>query len=141
MEDENKNKYNIKQIIALIIIGICAIIAMLFSNNEDISNNVFNDTEKDIISYSLDDIPEYEGEPYIYLNNNIPDFDEEDLTYECFEQYSDLDEHGRCGVAFANLGKDTMPKDDEKRTNITDIYPTGWQEDEYAIVSGKKIFK
>lgn len=47
------------------------------------------------------------------INNNIPDFSEEDYTTECFEIYSELDSLGRCGVAYANICKEIMPQDGE----------------------------
>ena len=33
----------------------------------------------------------------------------DDLTTQAFEEYSPLDSFGRCGVAYANIGEDTMP--------------------------------
>ena len=56
-------------------------------------------------SFSLEQIPEYFGEPYVVLQDNQPDFGLEDLTLEPFEIYSELDALGRCGVAYANNGK------------------------------------
>ena len=47
----------------------------------------------------LDSIPEYSGKPYVVINDNQPFFTDADLTEEPFENYSDLDELGRCGVA------------------------------------------
>ena len=50
------------------------------------------------------DIPAYNGMPYIQLENNMPDFsDEEKTNTEAFEIYSDLDSLGRCGQAYANI--------------------------------------
>ena len=48
---------------------------------------------------TLDAIPEYAGEPYVAVNNNIPFFTEADLTADAFERYSALDRLGRCGRA------------------------------------------
>lgn len=53
--------------------------------------------------------PQYTGEPYVEMNSNIPYFSEEEKTIQSFEKYSDLDSLGRCGVAYANASKDTMP--------------------------------
>ena len=52
-------------------------------------------------SYTLDDLPDYSGEPYVILNENQPDFPESDFTSNSFETYSPLDELGRCGTAYA----------------------------------------
>lgn len=50
----------------------------------------------DQASYTLSDVPEYSGEPYVTLNENQPDFSEEDLTETSFEAYSEQDALGRC---------------------------------------------
>ena len=74
-------------------------------------------------------IPKYSGKAYAVINNNIPFFAEEDYTTESFETYSELDFLGRCGVAYANVGRDLMPT--EKRGDIGSIKPTGWQQAKY----------
>ena len=90
------------------------------------------------VSYSLENIPPYSGEGYVYLNNNIPTFTDEEKTLESFEYYSPLDSLGRCGVAFANVSKDTMPT--EERGSIGSIEPSGWHTVKYDIVSGKYLY-
>ena len=86
----------------------------------------------------LDDIPAYSGEPYIAIHGNIPDFPAEDYRTESFESYSGLDELGRCGVAYANIGTDIMPT--EERGNIGQVKPSGWQLVKYDIVDGKYLY-
>ena len=81
----------------------------------------------------ISDIPEYEGDPYIKINDNIPFFTEEEKkNKESFESYSDLDSLGRCGIAYANLSKDLMPSED--RGEIGDIKPSGWHTVKYPEV-------
>lgn len=87
---------------------------------------------------SISDIPEYQGEPYVVLNENMPMFEEADMTQTSFEQYSELDSLGRCGVAFANVGVDLMPT--ESRGSISQIKPTGWQSVQYENVDGKYLY-
>ena len=89
-------------------------------------------------SYASQNVPTYEGELYTLLNNNIPEFTAEDYTTNSFENYSDLDYLGRCGVAFANISKELMPTED--RESISDITPSGWQSVKYDIVSGKYLY-
>ena len=48
--------------------------------------------------FSLSDVPDYTGSPYVAVNGNVPYFTEDDLTDVSFESYSDLDSLGRCGV-------------------------------------------
>ena len=91
-------------------------------------------------SYLLDEIPEFSGEPYVVINNNQPDFDTSSLDTIAFEEYSDLDSLGRCGVATANIGKEIMPT--EKRGNISNVKPSGWINKEYdkELVDGRYIY-
>lgn len=87
---------------------------------------------------TITDIPEYTGEPYVVLQDNWPDFDAEDLTTEAFEMYSELDELGRCGVAYANICLDIMPT--EPRGEIGQVKPTGWHTVKFDCVDGKYLY-
>lgn len=84
------------------------------------------------------EIPEYFGSPYIEINGNIPMFTGEEDTTASFEYYSPLDELGRCGVAFSNIGTDLMPT--EERGSISSVKPAGWQTSKYDIVEGKYLY-
>lgn len=91
------------------------------------------------VSFNLQEIPEFdETKPYVIINNNMPDFSEEEITTKSFEKYSELDELGRCGVAYANIGIDTMPI--EERESIGQIKPTGWHTVKYDCVDGKYLY-
>lgn len=87
---------------------------------------------------TVEELPEYDGHPYIAVNDNMPDFDEDDLTEDSFEMYSDLDSLGRCGVCYANVGQDLMPA--EKRGSIGSVKPTGWVTSKYDFVDGKYLY-
>ena len=89
-------------------------------------------------SYDLSEIPAYSGEPYVVLEDNMPDFAEEDMTTTSFESYSPLDSLGRCGVAYANIGVDLVPT--EERGAIGQVKPTGWQTVRYDIVDGRYLY-
>lgn len=89
-------------------------------------------------SADLAAIPEYAGSAYTVLNDNIPDFPEEDFTEESFETYSDMDSLGRCGVAYANIGEDLMPT--TKRGSIGQVKPSGWHTVKYDSVDGKYLY-
>lgn len=97
-----------------------------------------NETEDQINHLSLTDIPEYNGEPFVSVNGNVPFFADSDLTTQSFESYSDLDKLGRCGVAYANVGRDLMPT--EKRGKIGQVKPTGWHTVKYDIINGKYLY-
>ncbi|MCP1103376.1 DNA/RNA non-specific endonuclease [Lachnospiraceae bacterium PAL113] len=87
---------------------------------------------------NIESVPEFSGEPYVVVNENEPFFEEEDYTEEAFEEYSDLDSLGRCGVAYANIGQEIMPT--EKRGDIGSVKPTGWHSIQYDNVEGKSLY-
>ena len=78
------------------------------------------------------------NEAYTVLNNNVPQFDENEITSVAFEDYNDLDGLGRCGVAFACIGKEIMPT--EERGAIGQIKPSGWQMAKYGSILTKGDF-
>lgn len=134
----NTNK-NIKQILTLIFFIIIIVIGIYTTNNY--KDNANNTNEQLAISYTLDTIPEYSSEPYITINNNMTNFTDEDFTTSSFEDYSDLDNYGRCGVAFANLNKEeTMPKEDENRKSLDKIIPSGWKDTEYSKINLDNLY-
>lgn len=92
-------------------------------------------------SYSLEEqgtLPVYSGEAYVVLDDNDPNFTEEDKEGDPFEFYSSLDELGRCGVAEAKISKDLMPT--EERQGIGQIKPSGWKTIKYDNVEGKYLY-
>lgn len=89
-------------------------------------------------AFNAADVPAYSGEPYTAVNNNEPYFTSDNLTTEVFENYSELDALGRCGVAYANVCLETMPT--EKRGSISEVKPTGWHSVKYDNVDGKSLY-
>lgn len=87
---------------------------------------------------TLSDIPEFDGTPYVAVNNNQPFFAKNDITDEAFEEYGELDDLGRCGVVWASIGQELMPT--EERGSISHIKPTGWHSVKYDIVDGKSLY-
>lgn len=92
--------------------------------------------QKDKIT--LNNLPAYSGEAYVELNDNVPSFSKKDMTSKAFEKYSELDDLGRCGAAYANVCRETMPT--EERGNIGMIKPSGWQTVKYDNVDGKYLY-
>lgn len=86
----------------------------------------------------LASVPSYTGSAYTVLNDNVPEFTEEDLALESFESYSELDSLGRCGAAFANIGQELMPT--EERGKIGQVRPSGWHTQKYDCVDGKYLY-
>lgn len=87
---------------------------------------------------STEEIPEYSGEPYVPINNNEPEFTENELTEEAVERYSQLDEQGRAQIAEATIGQELMPT--EKRESISEVKPSGWVNKKYENVDGGYLY-
>ena len=123
---KRRNKTKLKQIFTILIV---IIFTCLIYINDNYNNTENINTNGNLIS--IDEIPEYSDEAYIEINNNIPNFKESDYTTEAFENYSELDDYGRCGVAYANICKEIMPQKGEKRGDISNVKPTGWKQKKY----------
>ena len=136
---KNKKNINVKQIITSIIsiillLGITYISSDIPNNHENIST---------IENYNaIVNIPEYSNQIYTQINHNIPYFTQEDYTTEAFEKYSEWDELGRSGVAFANICKEIMPKEGEERGEIGNIKDlSGWVQKRYDnLIKDKYLY-
>lgn len=94
-------------------------------------------TDDGVLSYR--DVPAFEGNPYVYVNDGEPTFTDEQRAAEPgHEHYGELDELGRCTAAFAVVGPETQPT--EKRGSIGEVRPSGWQMAKYDFVEGKYLF-
>jgi len=85
---------------------------------------------------SVEYVPDFSGEPYVFIGNSKPDF--ENTTTNSYETYAPLDELGRCGTAEACVGIDLMPT--EERGSIGSVKPSGWQTVKYDCVDGKYLY-
>ncbi len=88
--------------------------------------------------FSFESLPAYSGKAYITVNGNVPFFTDDEITDASFESYSPLDSLGRCGVAFASIGRDLMPG--SEREDIYMIKPTGWHSVKYDFVDGESLY-
>lgn len=130
-----------------IFLVIISFIAIYILNNysDDIDKFLFDidilgeTNAHEVASYSLEEIPEYDGvAEYVIINNNEPFFNDSDKSTNSFEEYSELDALGRCGVAYANIGLDLMPT--SERESIGMIKPSGWHTVKYDIINGKYLY-
>lgn len=126
-----------KNPVLFLLLFLVGITILYFFPTEEQNHPISSTKKESKVSYSIENIPNYEGEAYVVLNNNIPNFDDQDKKL-IGESYSDLDQLGRCGVAFARVGRETMPT--EKRGSIGMIKPSGWHTVKYDIVSGKYLY-
>ena len=125
---KRSKKINILSVIILMILIVLGYINI--ETGKD-NNNAQNTVNEENITFDMSTIPEYSEEPYVTINKNIPYFTKEDYTTNSFERYSELDSLGRCGVAFANICKEIMPKEGDEREDISSVKPTGWKQKKY----------
>lgn len=107
-------------VVLILVVGITAISALR------------KGTKSNVSVFSHYDIPEYDSQVYTVLNNNVPYFNPDEYGAKVFEEYSDLDDYGRCGMAFANICQEIMPT--EPRREIGQIKPSGWNQKKYPGV-------
>lgn len=102
------------------------------------TGTIANETQgRDIIFGDLV-IPAYVSDAYIEINGNEPFFTEDEIVTDVFETFADLDELGRCGVAYANVCPELMPTED--RGAIGQVKPSGWHTVKYDCVDGKYLY-
>lgn len=97
-----------------------------------------NREEPAAYSESVQNIPAFAGQPYVVINNNQPEFTDEDLTTDSYEYFSPLDSLDRCGYVMACIGYDLMPTED--RESISHVKPSGWVQNQYDFVDGKSLY-
>lgn len=123
-KNEQKQLKIYKLIFVFVITALILIIgtfAINCSRNTKENYSVANLTDYDVDSYA--------GQSFMVLNSNVPFFKPEDYGQTVFEEYSELDSFGRCGVAFANICHELMPLD--TRGEIGHIKPSGWKQEKY----------
>ncbi len=124
---------SVKKLFLLAVLGIC--LSGVWGCQEQVLKQAETIREEADI---LEEIPEFEGDSYVVLNDNQPEFTEEDFTEDSYEIYSELDELGRCQAAQANIGSDLMP--DKEREPIGQVKPSGWHTVKYDCVDGKYLY-
>ena len=136
MGRRRNNKKQVKKLIGVFIAIILLGISIFFGNDmvdlpKESSSSSTISTNQTNTYFNIADIPEYTDKIYIEINNNMPYFEESEYTTESFEKYSELDELGRCGVAYANISKEIMPSEGDERGSISSVKPTGWEQAKY----------
>lgn len=91
----------------------------------------------DTAVFHYEQLPVYQGQPYIEVNDNHPYKPLQDSIE--FIRVSQQDELGRCGEVEAVIGPDTLP--DTKRGSIGGIRPTGWHTIRYDdLIDGNYLY-
>lgn len=124
-------------------VAMCAVlacVAMLLAGcvATGLQKSVVSDSAQAQEAFSPEIVPPYAGRPSAQVNGNVPYFTDEDRVRGPFESYSPLDSLGRCGVAFALVGKETMPTGG--RGSIGMVRPSGWHISKYPWIDGEYLY-
>ncbi len=98
----------------------------------------FGYVDADQGSITVSDVPEYSGEASVTIAGGEPGFEESEITTTAFESYGELDDLGRCTVATACIGPETMPT--EERGDISGVRPSGWVQESYGFIDGGYLY-
>lgn len=86
----------------------------------------------------LKDIPAWSGEPWVEVEDNVPNFAKDEMVKHAFEEYARLDDWDRCGTAYACVNTRLMP--DGPIGSIQEIHPSGWVNNEYEFIDGGYLY-
>lgn len=137
---QSKKKQSVYTAITIVLLVLCVstatVMLYLRDSNKTVSEieNIKNETtvSQSLVQLEPDSIPEFSGNDYVVLNDNIPLFTESDTDLINGEYYSLLDSLGRCGVVYAQIDQTMMPT--TEREAIGMIKPSGWQTIKYPEV-------
>lgn len=91
---------------------------------------------------TIEELPAYDGELSVEVNGGQPGFTEQESAPEAaddpFEDYSPLDDLGRCETAFALVGPETLP--DKPRGDISNVHPSGWKQARYETIDQEALY-
>ena len=107
MKEKRKNK--LKQSIISVIIILVALLAgnivaedkIQENTNETVQTNTENNS-----NINIEEIPQYSGTTVITINNDVPYFEEKDISTTDFEYYSNLDELNRACLLYTSDAAD-----------------------------------
>ncbi len=127
---EKRNKTIVMTIIIVVILIVLAVVLVNVLKKQVRRLSQYNvQGSVSIVDDSPETIPEYDGKDYVELNKGMPSFNAWDLENITGEHFSELDDLGRCGVAYAMIDRTMMPT--EKRESIGQIKPSGWNQAKY----------
>ena len=77
--------------------------------------------------------------PYKTINNNVPEFSDDEILEKGQIQLSNLDNFGRCGPAVACLGPENLTQ--KERGDIWMVKPSGWHSVQYpGIIEDEYLY-
>lgn len=104
----------------------------------DMLDNMLGEQYGPQSAVNLDEVPEFNGYPYVIINDGVPFFTKDEIVTTAYERYADFDNLGRCGVTMACIDRSLMPT--EERGSIGAVKPSGWQTIKFDIVDGKYLY-
>ncbi len=125
----------------IFIFSVCAISILFFKNAKfdrlTLQTEFF--AKYTYTSYdTVKSVPEFNGNTFVVINNNIPDFNVKDLKTSTFDTYSKLDKYNRAGFATACIGKESLPT--TERGSLSGIFPAGWYLCKDKRFNNEKLF-
>ena len=130
----DKEENDMKNVIRILIMLAAFFAGLIGAKMDNVAENVVqeetekNEGDEKDADFDLDSVPEFDGHAWYDVNDDVPFFTEEDMEFEG-QEYWQLDDLGRCTGAMALVGPETLP--DEKREDISSVYPTGWKQARY----------
>ena len=117
------------------IIGLAILVLIVFGGYYFFQNFSATGVNSESIQFTYEEVPNYDGSnPYVVVNDNKPYFTSDEITKETYVKFGPLDSLKRVTSAMACLGTGTMPDEDEKRSDISSIHPTGWNNVKYDCI-------
>ena len=133
-EDNRSNEVILEEVAAPVTAAIAPEVTQNEISYTDTEGHSDESRTPDYPAFDYSVIPEYNGVPAVSVNGNVPFFTDTDLIDYGYEYYSPLDPLGRCGVAYAIVGYEIMPKYGEVRGEIGMVKPSGWHTAKYPDV-------
>ena len=129
-------KQSVIAILLAFSVSLAPTIALISADSENLMVTAQASTK----SFSIKDVPKYDGKASVEVNGNQPYFTAKEKTNtKAFETYHKLDKLGRCGVAYANICPQLMPT--EERGAIGMVKPSGWHTVKYnGVVDGNYLY-
>lgn len=132
-----------KGVLRVIFIVVIAfvLLALIYFFGGSIRDFIEGDRDEGVMydsSEFLENIPQWEGLPFCYVNDNVPEFSKDEIWDRPQEVLSSLDRLGRCGTAMSCIGQETMPEG--QRGNISSVIPSGWSKARYDFIEGGNLF-
>ena len=132
MRKKNRKRILRKLLIFALLLGGLAVADWFGNREKPLTSGHTLAVSGSVVETSPELIPDFSGEDWVVLNENVPNFTEEDISGIKGESFGELDKLGRCQGAVAMLHRSMMPT--EERGQIGHMKPSGWHTVKYPEV-------